>query len=66
MVVTVSGPPGSGMTRLAAELAVEVDAAGAGVGYQGSRAGEPTVVEERPALVVLDDLPLAAVPRERV
>src|SRR6185503_7806569 len=64
MVVTVSGLRGSGTTRLAAELAAEVHAGGAPVVYDdtGGSASRPS--DARPALLVLDNLPLVGAPRE--
>ena len=65
-VVLVSGPAGSGRTRLAAELAHHAHARGAVVHYRGER-GEPAIglpgpadlersAGGRPVLVVLDDV----------
>jgi len=65
-VVLVSGPRGSGKTRLAAELAREAHSGGAAVRYvtaigaDGAGAAVPSSAPERsPLLVVVDDLDAA-------
>lgn len=52
----LSGPPGSGRTRLAAEVAAEAHAAGAEVVYAGPRTALDSVVATGRAVLVLDDL----------
>ena len=64
LVVTVSGLRGSGTTRLAAELAAEVHAGGAPVVYDDTGGSALRPSDARPALLVLDNLPLVEAPRD--
>lgn len=55
-VLVIAGPPGSGRTRLVAEFAGEIHAAGAAVQYLGPGEAVGTTQARGSGLLVLDDL----------